>query len=165
MTEDRSIRTIPGEARPYQGLRAGVVTRIGANILDLFVVVAILIAVYLGWSAVLFLLDGRSFAFPTPGFAIAYVVGSVILILYFTAGWATTGRTYGNHLLGLRVVNARGGKMRVAGAFLRAVACVLFPIGLLWCAISRENRSIQDLVLRTSVIYDWDVKPTSAPPA
>ena len=28
-------------------------------------------------------------------------------------------------------------------------------IGLVWCAISRENRSLQDIVLRTSVVHDW----------
>jgi hypothetical protein len=32
-----------------------------------------------------------------------------------------------------------------------------FPIGLLWVAVSRENRSAQDLALRTSVIYDWQL--------
>ena len=31
-------------------------------------------------------------------------------------------------------------------------------IGLLWVALSRENRSVQDLVLRTSVVYDWQAK-------
>lgn len=159
MTEDRSIQTIPEEARPFQGLRAGVVTRIGANAVDILVVVVILVAIYAGWSAVRFLLDGPSFTFPTPTFLLAYVAGAIVLVLYFTASWATTGRTYGKHLLGLRVVNFRGGRMRIVGAFLRAVACALFPIGLLWCAISRENRSIQDLVVRTSVIYDWDVRP------
>ena len=29
-----------------------------------------------------------------------------------------------------------------------------FLIGLLWVAVSRENRSLQEVVLRTSVIYD-----------
>jgi hypothetical protein len=31
----------------------------------------------------------------------------------------------------------------------------VFPIGLLWTAVSRENRSLADLLLRTSVVYDW----------
>jgi hypothetical protein len=35
----------------------------------------------------------------------------------------------------------------------RAVLCVIFPVGLLWVLVSQENRSAQDLVLRTSVIY------------
>jgi uncharacterized RDD family membrane protein YckC len=135
------------------------VTRIGANVVDFLVVLLILAAIYVGWSALLFLLRGDSFRFPTPTLAIAYFVGTGVLIVYFTAAWATTGRTYGDHLLGLRVVNFRGERMRFVGAILRAVACVLVPIGLFWCAISRTNRSLQDVVIRTSVIYDWDVHP------
>ncbi|MDX6237576.1 MAG: hypothetical protein QOG10_2391, partial [Kribbellaceae bacterium] len=38
---------------------------------------------------------------------------------------------------------------------LRAAFCSLFPIGLFLCVGGREHRSLQDLVLRTSVIYDW----------
>jgi hypothetical protein len=36
----------------------------------------------------------------------------------------------------------------------RALLCVLFPVGLLWVLLSGENRSVQDVVLRTSVVYD-----------
>ena len=70
-----------------------------------------------------------------------------------------TGRTYGAQVLGLRVVDRRGRRLVAAWAFLRAVLCVYVPLGLVWSAFSRENRSLQDLVLRTSVIYDWDVRP------
>ncbi len=43
---------------------------------------------------------------------------------------------------------------------LRAGFCVVFPIGLFWCAVSRENRSVQDVVLRSSVIHDWPTPKT-----
>ena len=69
--------------------------------------------------------------------------------------WSISGRTYGDVVMGLRVVNFRGHRLHVVGALVRAVACAAFPIGLLWVAVSRENRSVQDMVLRTSVIYDW----------
>ena len=29
-----------------------------------------------------------------------------------------------------------------------------FPIGLLWCGVSSSRKSVQDVVLRTTVIYD-----------
>ncbi len=61
--------------------------------------------------------------------------------------------------MGLRVVGRKGKRMRWTGAFLRAVFCTVFPIGLFWCAISRENRSLQDMVLRTSVVHHWPVPP------
>ena len=49
--------------------------------------------------------------------------------------------------------------MRLIGALLRAVGYVVFPIGLLWVAISPANRSVQDVILRSSVIYDWSARP------
>jgi uncharacterized RDD family membrane protein YckC len=36
---------------------------------------------------------------------------------------------------------------------LRAIGCVLFPIGLLWVVIDRQRRSLQDIVFRTRVVY------------
>ena len=71
--------------------------------------------------------------------------------------FATSGRTVGARVMGLRVVGRRGTRVRWAPALLRAVFCAAFPIGLFWCAVSRESRSVQDVVLRTSVIHDWPV--------
>jgi hypothetical protein len=43
----------------------------------------------------------------------------------------------------------------------RAAACVAFPAGLLWVAVSRRRRrrSIQDVLLRTVVVYERHVSP------
>jgi uncharacterized RDD family membrane protein YckC len=57
--------------------------------------------------------------------------------------------------MGLRVVSRSGGDLSLGVALVRAAACVLFPVGLLWAAVSRGNRSLQDVVLRTRVVYDW----------
>jgi uncharacterized RDD family membrane protein YckC len=56
------------------------------------------------------------------------------------------------------VVNLHGGRLRVSVALLRAAFCVVFPVGLFWVAFSRENRSLQDIVFRTSVIHDWLIR-------
>jgi uncharacterized RDD family membrane protein YckC len=40
-------------------------------------------------------------------------------------------------------------------AIVRAVACVVFPVGLLWAAVSPPRRSLLDLLLRSAVVYDW----------
>ena len=82
------------------------------------------------------------------------VLGGITAVLYLTATWGTTGRSYGKHLMGLRVVGPFG-RLRLGGAFVRATLCVVFPIGIAWVVVSRENRSLQDTVLRTSVVYDW----------
>ena len=147
--------SIPEAAQPYQGRRAGLVTRTVASVIDAIVVVLLLSVVYLGVAAARFLLDPQAFSFPAPKAVFALAGFLAMLTAYLTASWATTGRTYGDHVMGLRVVNFRGRHQRWAGAFLRALACTFFPIGLLWVAVSPENRSLQDVVLRTSVVYDW----------
>lgn len=149
------VATVPVVARPYQGRRAGIVTRLVAGVLDVLVIVGILCALYAIVTGVAFLLHPRSFQFPSGlGWSIP-VVGSAVAVPYLTLCWRMTGRTYGDAVFGLRVVNRQGQPVRFVGALLRAVLCVLFPIGLLWIAISPANRSVQDVVLRTSVIYDW----------
>jgi hypothetical protein len=45
--------------------------------------------------------------------------------------------------------------MHWAGGALRAAFCVAFAVGVFWVLVSSSNRSVQDVVLRTSVIYDW----------
>jgi len=44
--------------------------------------------------------------------------------------------------------------MNLPTAFVRAVFCVALPIGLL-CGVLADRRSLQDLLLRTLVVYDW----------
>ena len=146
--------TVPTRAKPLQGRRAGVVTRALADAVDVAVVAAVLGLGYLGVSAVRFLWRSWAFTFPTPSFLLMLVLGGVTAVLYLTATWGTSGRSYGKHLLGLRVVGPFG-RLRLGGAFVRSVLCVVFPIGLAWVVVSRQNRSLQDVVLRTSVVYDW----------
>jgi hypothetical protein len=40
-------------------------------------------------------------------------------------------------------------------SIVRAVFCVAVPFGLLWVIFSPGRRSLQDVVLRTVVVYDW----------
>ena len=158
---------VPLPARPYQGQRAGVVTRVVASVVDGAVVAAVQLVGYLTWAAILFMVDPRGFSFPQASWVISLTAALVVLVLYLTVSWALSGRTYGDLLMGLRVLGPWGDKLRLPGALLRAVICALFPIGLLWCAVSPSNRSLQDVVLRTSVVYDWRPRPArpTQPPA
>ncbi len=90
-----------------------------------------------------------------PGAAAMVLYGYWLNWAYWTVGWATSGRTIGNLVMGLRVVNREGRHPRWIGAAVRAAFCTVFPFGLLWVIPSGANRSVQDVVLRTSVIYDW----------
>jgi uncharacterized RDD family membrane protein YckC len=56
--------------------------------------------------------------------------------------------------MGLRVAGRRSQRVGPVIALLRAVACVLFPVGLLWVAVDRNRRSLQDIVFRTRVVYN-----------
>ncbi len=159
------VDPIPREARPFQGHRAGLVTRTAAAAIDFGIVLVALGVCYLGVSAFLFLLEPRSFTAPAPSLALMCGAGGLLFTSYLAVTWAGSGRTYGNHVMGLRVVNRQGQRLHALVAFLRAVCYIIFPLGLLWVLVSRYNRSLQDLVVRTSVIYDWDVRPLQAPPA
>jgi uncharacterized RDD family membrane protein YckC len=101
-----------------------------------------------------FLLHPASFHFPAPGFPALLLIGSLGLAAYFTVTWAIPQRTYGDQLMGLRVVGPRGARLHWSHAALRAVLCVVFPLGLLWILVSPHNRSVQDVLLRTAVVYD-----------
>jgi uncharacterized RDD family membrane protein YckC len=149
------LSPLPPEARPYQGRRAGVVTRLVAAGIDGAVVIAVLAAAYVAVAAVLFLIDPRGFSFPQVGIFFSLAAGFVVLVVYLTLAWWLGGRTYGCLVMGLRVVNFHGERLLLAGALLRALLSAAVPIGLLWVAVSSHNRSLADVVLRTSVVYDW----------
>jgi uncharacterized RDD family membrane protein YckC len=150
-----TVSPIPQAARKYQGRPAGLISRFLAASVDLLVVIIVLVCIYAGWSAALFLLQPARFEFPDPSVVFSFGAGFVVLTVYLTAAWTMTGRTYGNHLMGLRVVDRAGRVMRLPRALLRALLCALFPIGLMWVAVSSRNYSLQDIVSRTAVRYDW----------
>jgi uncharacterized RDD family membrane protein YckC len=151
--------TIPAEARAFHGQTAGVVTRIFANVIDLCVAALLVVGGYLAMSGVLFLRRGASFTFPTVSYATAYWAGFGVLVVYFAWCWATTGRTVGDRVLGLRVRMRDGGKVGGVRAVIRALLCAGFPLLLLWVAIDGKRRSVQDLIVSTRVVYDWGGSP------
>lgn len=146
---------VPLEVRPYQGMRAGIVSRLLANTIDFGVLAIALAALYLGINAVRFLWNARNFHFSSVDRPVAFVVAGVVLAAYLTLAWALVGCTVGDRVLGLRVVGRGGGPIHLVVAAARAVICVVFPIGILWVAVSPADRSVADVILRTSVCYDW----------
>ena len=152
---EHELSAIPKEARAFQGERAGIVTRVVAAGIDAALVAVVLLGAYLGFAGLVFLLDPRHFSFPDARLFTSLLVGAAVMALYLTVTWAVSGRTYGNVLMGLRVVGVYGGDVGWVRAALRAAFYVLFPIGLFWVVIDPRQRSIQDRVLATSVVYDW----------
>ena len=156
------LPTLPSDAIAFQGHRAGFVSRAIAASIDVLIVFLLVLGTVAAWWAASFIFEpintsepliGSGDRVPDLGFFVLY--GYTLNVLYWTIGWATGGRTIGNLIMGLRVVNHRGERMRWWGAFVRAAFCTIFIPGLFWVIISGANRSVQDVVLRTSVIYDW----------
>jgi uncharacterized RDD family membrane protein YckC len=157
---EHEISHVPREARAFQGRPAGIVSRLIANTVDAAVVAGILLAAYIGINGVLFFLDPRSFDFREPIPLLTLTSAFVVAGLYLGISWALVARTFGCHVMGLRVVGRQGHRLRIVVALARAAFCVVFPIGLLWCVVNPRSRSVQDIVLRTSVVYDWMPHPT-----
>jgi uncharacterized RDD family membrane protein YckC len=142
------------ENGPVPAAHAGVVTRLLAACVDTAVVVLVTVAVDLATAGIRFVWSPVDFRWPRPSPQLAVLVLFGVAVLYLTLGWSMAGRTYGARLLGLRVLSGRYGRLGPVRSLLRALACVLFPLGLLWSGVSVTRRSLQDLVLRTVVVYD-----------
>jgi uncharacterized RDD family membrane protein YckC len=152
---DLGLTAVPKAARAFQTRPAGVVSRLLAAVVNLGVVVVLGGATYLGAAGLLFLWSPRHAHLPHVARPTIVVVAGVLLVLYLSAAWTTSGRTYGDQLLGLRVVGPQHRRMHLARALLRALICTVFPAGLLWAAVSPTRRSVADVLLKTSVVYDW----------
>jgi uncharacterized RDD family membrane protein YckC len=148
---------------PDEGRPAGVVSRLLAAAVDAAVLLALLGAGYLALTGIVFMVDPVRFRFPAPSRFACIMSALVLLVCYLTGSWATAGRTCGDQVLGLRVIDADRRAPRPGRALLRAVLCAIFPLGLLWVVVSGRRLSVQDLILRTSVIYDWAPRVTAVP--
>jgi uncharacterized RDD family membrane protein YckC len=143
-----------GGAALARGRHAGLVSRVLASVADAVVVALLVVAGWAAVAAVRFLVHPARFVLPAPGGRVLLLVGLGVLAAYLTITWAVAGGSYGDRLLGLRVLGPRGTRLHWSRGLLRAVLCTVFPIGLFWVLLSRDNRSVQDLLLRTTVVHD-----------
>jgi uncharacterized RDD family membrane protein YckC len=134
--------------------RAGVVTRVLAACVDAVAVVLLAVALDLTAAGIRFVWSPGDFRWPQFSVLTMALALQAVAAVYLAVGWAMAGRTYGARLLGLRVLSSGAGLMGWTRSGLRALACVVFPLGLLWCAVSRSRSSLQDIVVRSVVVYD-----------
>jgi uncharacterized RDD family membrane protein YckC len=142
-------------AQDLRGHRAGFASRLMADAVDLGIIWLLCASLLLLAGVARYLLVGPPFGVPALRPWLSGPLGAFLAVAYLAAGWATTGRTPGKQLAGLRVVDRAGHLLRPPRAILRALLYVLFPAGLLWVLVSRSNASVQDLLVRTAVLYDW----------
>jgi uncharacterized RDD family membrane protein YckC len=151
-----STHRFPAGAAERQGQRAGVVSRTLAMVIDIAYVGAITAFVYLGYVSLLFVRRPARFTWPQTSFSVLVVFALILAVLMLTIAWSGLGRTMGMRVMGLRLQTNEGERVHLVRAFLRAFTCVAVPLGLFWSAVSKRNASAQDLLFRTSVIYDWE---------
>jgi uncharacterized RDD family membrane protein YckC len=151
-------------ARALQGHRAGFVSRVVADAVDLGVIWAIGLGALLFAGVVRYLLTGPPFRTPVLPSWLATAALLIIAVGYLASGWAATGRTLGKQVAGLRLLDHADRRLPLRRTLLRAVLCVAFPAGLLWILFSRRNASVQDLLVGTVVIYDWSYRPADESP-
>jgi uncharacterized RDD family membrane protein YckC len=149
----REIRSERGQN--FQGLRAGFVSRAVASGTDVVLVLCAyvvgVVIVSIAWD--LFFSTMVSIAVP-PHWLNELSIW-ILLVVYLTAGWWSSGRTLGKQILGLRVVRSDGSQLRFWRALFRALLCASFFPVLLLALVNRRNRGLEDLAAGTVVIYDW----------
>jgi uncharacterized RDD family membrane protein YckC len=156
MTATKSSPIRSPRARELQGKRAGIASRISADAIDWLVVVLIFVGILLAIALVEYFIGSGQFDVPRPAAGITIAAEWVIAVLYLTAGWAGGNRTIGKSVMGLRVVTNSGVPLRPRRAFFRALICATFgAITLAWVVVSRRRAGIHDVIVRTSVVYDW----------
>lgn len=141
------------DPQPEPPRAAGIVSRGTAATIDLAVVAVILGALYFGLVLFRLMLHPAAFSLPAIGAVFSTAFGFGVSVLYLAGAWAVSGRTVGAVTMGLRVVGRRSDRVAPVVALLRAVACVVFPVGLVWVAVDKRRRSLQDIVFRTRVVY------------
>ncbi|MCX5058715.1 RDD family protein [Streptomyces sp. NBC_00201] len=142
-------RTAPGP----EGDTAGIVSRCLAALVDAIVVAGIGLAAYLAFGGLRLLVTGPPFRMPDLSGWLTGVLGWALAVVYLALSWVTSGGTVGDWLLGLRVTGRTGRLLGIPRALLRAVLCVVLPVGLLWVPFSRRHASVQDVALASAVHY------------
>jgi uncharacterized RDD family membrane protein YckC len=144
---------IAPNAVPDAERAAGIVTRGIAAVIDLLVVLVIMGAMYAGLILATLVFSPAAFSLPSLNVVFSTLITFVVAAGYLTGCWAVSGSTAGAVTMGLRVVGRRSPHVRPLVALLRAIGCVVFPIGLLWVVVDRQRRSLHDIVFRTRVVY------------
>ena len=132
---------------------AGIVSRGVAAVIDLAVVGIVIGVLYLVLLLIRLIFNPTAFQLPTLNVLFSTTAVLVVSAVYLAGAWSVSGCTVGAVTMGLRVVGRRSERLRPTVAVIRAVACVLFPIGLLTVAIDRRRRSVQEILLGTRVVY------------
>jgi uncharacterized RDD family membrane protein YckC len=156
VSQVRETRSERGEQ--LQGLRAGFVSRAVASGTDVVLVLCLYVVAVVMVSIAWDFCFSKSISVSAPPHWLNELLAWILLVVYLTAGWWSTGRTLGKQMMGLRVVRSDGSPLRFLRALFRAILCATFFPVLLLALVNRRNRGLEDVVFRTVVTYDWRPK-------
>jgi uncharacterized RDD family membrane protein YckC len=147
-------------AQKIRGVRAGLISRLIADAIDLAIAALIFFGVLLAAGVVMYMLSDGGFHLPHGGPIVTAIGYPVTEIVYLSYMWGSRGKSFGKELLGLRVLQKNGHVLRPVRALGRAVfVTFLGGPSLLWVPFSRRNAAVHDLVLQTEVVHDWSTLP------
>jgi uncharacterized RDD family membrane protein YckC len=154
---------VSGQPDPvsYQGHYGGAVSRFAAYAIDLTVSSGVFALALAAISYGVSVVTGHTIGWNRSGIVVAVLfVGWQFL--YFAYSWASSGRSFGMAVLGLRVIQADGLELQPWRGVVRAL---VFPLSFLLCGlgfvgilVQREHRALHDLIAGTAVVYAWDAR-------
>ena len=90
------------------------------------------------------------------GYLLVLVPLFLVSILYFVAYWVRSGQTFGNSVMGIKVVTADGSPPTTSKALLRyfgyIISAIPFSLGFLWVAIDKKRQGWHDKIAGTFVV-------------
>jgi uncharacterized RDD family membrane protein YckC len=93
----------------------------------------------------------------------AGAIAILLAVVYWIGGWALTGQSLGDMIMGVRVAGRGGRYPSLARSCLRAIGyflCILtFGIGFLWILIDGRRQGWHDKLAGTVVLYNWHARP------
>jgi uncharacterized RDD family membrane protein YckC len=149
------------DAVSLQGHYAGAVTRLAAFALDQAVATTVFAAstALLAWAWRLVTAEEITWSPESWVTAVAFVMW---LFVYYAYPWATSGKTFGMAVLGIRVVTAQGAPAGARNAVVRTLALPIsfltLGLGFLPIITGRHRRALHDLAAGTAVVYSWDAR-------
>lgn len=148
---------LPPDGVVLEGSSAGFVSRLLAFNIDLGLLVLVIVATSSLTQLVVMVLPSWLLLTKALPSLIAAIV-AVIPLAYFFLSVAITGKTVGKGVMGLRIVQAGGGRLSAARSFVRALAylvsLMLVGAGFLWVLVDRDRRGWHDMLAGSRVIYE-----------